>query len=108
MPYVIDQTKSLETYDEAQLATMAIWEDNNTDFAYNMPNSGLNLTQAESDESNSISSDIETYTQENIAKFITGGKSLDEFDDFVATLKDLNIDRLIEIEQAAYDRYLNS
>ena len=43
VPYVIDQTKSLETYDEAQLATIAVWEDNNTDYAYNMPRSGLNL-----------------------------------------------------------------
>ena len=62
----------------------------------------------ESQEYTDLYADIETYQDENIVKFVVGDKSLDEFDDFVATLKQMGIERCVELEQAAYDRYLES
>ena len=41
-------------------------------------------------------------------KFVVGDESLDEFDNFVSTLKQMGIEDCIAIEQAAYDRYLES
>ena len=35
-----------------------------------------------------------------------GLRDLNEFDSYVESLKGLNIDRALEIEQAAYERYL--
>jgi putative aldouronate transport system substrate-binding protein len=71
-----------------------------------MPTSGINLTTDESTEYYGLYSDIETYMDEHIIKFIVGDQSLDEFDDYVATLKQMGIEDCIAIEQAAYDRYL--
>ena len=43
---------------------------------------------------------------ENVSKFVTGDKSMEEFDDFVAALKQMNVDRCVELQQTAYDRYM--
>ena len=51
--------------------------------------------------------DIDTYVKESIPKFITGQLSMDEWDGFVKQIKDMNIDRAIELHQAALDRYNN-
>ena len=40
-----------------------------------------------------------------MAAFIAGERSIDEFDDFVEEVKSLDVDRAIEIKQAALDRY---
>jgi len=39
---------------------------------------------------------------------VIGDRDLSEFDSFVDTLKTMGIDRIVEIEQAAYDRYLTA
>ena len=62
----------------------------------------------ESQEYNRIYADNETYEDEHIVKFVVGDESLDEFDNFVSTLKQMGIEDCIAIEQAAYDRYLES
>ena len=45
------------------------------------------------------------YIEENLLSFVTGSKSLDEYDEFVETVKSMNIQRVIELKQAAYDRF---
>jgi putative aldouronate transport system substrate-binding protein len=42
-----------------------------------------------------------------IPQFITGQKSLSEYDAFVEQIKSMDIARCIEIHQDALDRYLN-
>ena len=49
-------------------------------------------------------SDIETYRDENAIRYILGTENFDNYDKFVETIKSMNIDRAIEIKQAAYDR----
>ena len=39
------------------------------------------------------------------AKFITGTESLDNFDQYVETLNSLGLQRAIEIQDAALERY---
>lgn len=63
------------------------------------------LTAEESAECGSIDTDIWTLVDENVAAFIAGERSIDEFDDFVEEVKSLDVDRAIEIKQAALDRY---
>lgn len=55
---------------------------------------------------NRIFSDIDTYMDETVSKFVVGDLSLNQFDSFVQQLKDMGIEDCIAIEQAAYDRYL--
>ena len=50
--------------------------------------------------------DITTYRDEMVLKFITGEEPLENFDAYVETLKDMGIEEVIELKQAALDRYL--
>lgn len=63
-------------------------------------------TIEESEELSLIMTDLLTYQDEMIAKFITGDEPLDNFDVFVNKLKEIGIDRVLEIKQAQYDRSL--
>ncbi|KAB8136777.1 extracellular solute-binding protein [Gracilibacillus oryzae] len=65
----------------------------------------VTLTADESEEFNSIMSDLNTYYDEMVIKFIMGEEPLDNFDEFVATLQGMGIERAIELQQAALDRY---
>ena len=64
------------------------------------------LTEEESSQYASLYNEIEKYRNEQTTGFIRGTISLDEYDNYLATLKQLNADKVIEIKQAAYDRYL--
>ena len=75
----------------------------NTDNAYTLP--AISLTAEESEEHSGIYSDIATYVNECLPKFLTGDKSMDEWDEFIANIYSMNIERCLEIYQAAYDRY---
>lgn len=74
------------------------------DSSWLMPDN-ISLTPEESTEFNNIMIEINTYRDEMTLKFIMGQVPLSEFDDFVNTIKGMNIDRAIEIQQAALDRY---
>ena len=49
--------------------------------------------------------EINTYRDEMTLKFILGDESLDKFDDYVKTLYDLGLERALEIQNAALERY---
>ncbi len=61
--------------------------------------------QEEADVQNQYMSDINTYVDEMMMKFITGTESLDELDSFIETLKNMNIEKVIAVKQAQIDRY---
>lgn len=63
-------------------------------------------TADESRELDQIMNQINTYTGEMRDKFITGQVSLAQFDDFVAQVEALNIQRAAQLKQDAYERYL--
>ncbi|GIO15181.1 ABC transporter substrate-binding protein [Cohnella xylanilytica] len=62
------------------------------------------LDPAEVDEASMLQTNIRTYIDENSLQFVTGHKSLDkDWDGYVKGLKDLKLDRYLEILQKAYD-----
>jgi putative aldouronate transport system substrate-binding protein len=65
----------------------------------------ISYTSQESSEIATITNQINTYTSEMNLKFIMGVESLDNFDKYVSQLKKLGIDRYIQINQDALDRY---
>ena len=67
----------------------------------------LTMTSEEGTEYASLYTDIETYVQESNVKFIMGQMSLDDYDSYRETLKQMQIERCIELQQAALDRYYN-
>lgn len=64
-------------------------------------------TTDEAREISQLLTQVETYGDEMMFKFITGERSLDEFDAFVEELNAMGVDRLCELWQAALDRYEN-
>ena len=65
----------------------------------------ITMTTEESSEFQSIYADIKTYVEESTVGMIMGTTPVDQFDAFVEQLKAMGIERAIEIEQAALDRY---
>lgn len=100
---LFDPTVMLATYDAGQLYAMDVWT-SNVDDSWNYP-SGASLTAIETDEFNQYYSDISTYLSTEVVSFVTGARSMDTYDEFIATLKTMGIDQCIEIKQAALDRY---
>ena len=66
------------------------------------------MTVEESEEYNGLATDIATAVSEQCLRFVTGERSLDEYDDFVQDMVDMGLDRMTELKQAAYDRYLEA
>jgi putative aldouronate transport system substrate-binding protein len=64
-------------------------------------------TEEESNELSKIVSEIDTYTNEMIIKFIFGNESINKFDDYVNQLKKMQIEKVIQIKQAEVERYKN-
>ncbi len=68
----------------------------------------LTFTQDESEEYSPLYNDIQTYVDEHLMGFMMGIRPMEEWDAFVQGLvEDLNIERCLEIQQAAYDRYIS-
>ncbi len=64
-------------------------------------------TLEESDKVAAISTDLSTYVNEMLWKFVTGEESLDKFDEFRNTVnKNFDMKKYTKIMQNQYDRYL--
>ena len=70
---------------------------------------GVSFTVEESDKLDEIAANIPTYVSENYAAFLTGSKDVNDDAVWEAYLNDLesyNLSAVLEVRQAAYDRYL--
>lgn len=65
----------------------------------------MTFTTEESSEYSLIYNEIKTYVDEMTLKYILGTESLDSFDQFIQNLQNMNVERMIEIYQGAYDRF---
>lgn len=90
-------------YEDYQTAAQEYWTEN-TDGSMAVPT--LSLTTAESDVLATYGTDITTYASETLPKFIMGDLPMSEWENYVAELDGMNIDQIVAVYQAAYDRYL--
>lgn len=65
-------------------------------------------TEDEADIINTYYVDIQTYVSENATAFITGTRSLSEFDAYIAGLESLNLSQVLEVRKDQYARYLKA
>lgn len=87
---------------QTQRDAVGIWK--NTDAAkYNLP--PITPTPEESSEYATIMNDINTLVDEMTLKIILGQEPVDKYESYVDKMKSLRLDRAIEIQQAALDRY---
>lgn len=107
IPSVKDSGRLISTYGEDVIEAIEFASSQEKDGAYNLP-SGLkaNFTQEEQDIYAEYSPDLLTYMSEHALAFIMGQESLDNLPEFKQTLKDLHIQDIIDVYQAAYDRMM--
>lgn len=68
--------------------------------------SDLTLTQDEQDIYNDAIADINTFVEERTAKFITGELNVaEEWDNYLSELEKMGLKDVIDVYQAAYERY---
>ena len=105
IPTIVDRDRSFQaTYTQDSLDAIELYG-KSTDGAYEMP-TRLSFTAAESDEYASTIGDIETRADEQIVRFVIGELNFDsDWDDFVQELKDMGLERCVELKQDALDRY---
>lgn len=99
---MINQTSA----DAAKEARAMWYDESNKEATGWIYPTAVTKTPDETAESNSIQNAISTYVKEMTLKFLTGEESMDNYETFVQTLKDMGLERLLEISQAAYDRFL--
>lgn len=66
----------------------------------------FNPTFEESEEMNFYWTDMQAYIKENIAAFIVGTRSLDEWDAYVAEFNALGLEEYMKIYNTMYERYI--
>ena len=88
---------------KANLDCLDIWSKDN-DGSYLLP--PITLNTEEGTEYARIYGDIETYVSEMVVNFILGQEPLSNYDAFLTQLKNMNVDRAIELQQAALDRFV--
>lgn len=97
-----DWTRELSGVSEASIAMMNAWGVPGQSYRY--PDGAI-MSAEENQEYSNIFTDLQTYVNESVLAFITGDKSLDEYDSFIETIGKYNIERCMELKQAALDRY---
>ena len=95
---------------EAAIKANDTWFYNNVEAtsSWKWPN-GTTYTLDESDELALINTGLGTYCSENFANFVTGVKDINDdavYEQFINDFANYNLDRIREIRQACYDRYL--
>lgn len=101
---IYDWTREKQMVSEEEWAAYDIWG-NSASGDWVMP--PVTMTSEEGSEYATIFGDIDTLITETIPLFITGAKPMTEYGQFIDQLKSMNIDRCIDIQQAALDRYMN-
>lgn len=97
-PEYIQQYYELDQQKDA-LTAWSTTDDNTSE----MP--PITFTLEESDEVAKIMADINTYIDEMEMKIIMGTEDVSKIDEMQSTIKEMNIDRVIELYQDALDRY---
>ena len=72
---------------------------------YDWP-TGIVFSDEQTQKLSNLRTDMTTYFTENYVSFLTGVKPLSEWDSFISDMKSFGMDELLEIYQAAYDRYM--
>lgn len=97
------ETVVLQTYPEEQLTAEMVWADCDTSMLY--PANILFSTE-DRKKANSLMSNIDAYASEQKMAFITGEQPLDSYEDFLETLRAMQIDEVLRIYQKNYDVYM--
>ena len=99
------QDRTVPFFTNAQTNAIEVWTAR-TDNEQAVPQS-LSLTTEEGQTVAQYAPDLATYISEVIPKFVTGEKPLDDWDAFMKDVSGMHVDELVEVYQAAFDRYFD-
>lgn len=103
--YMYNMATVYSLWDEHQLSAAEVWCQN-FDASKAMP-SFMSRTTEESEEYAQISGDLVTYVSETLSKLQLGELNLEnDLDTFISTIREMGMDRLVELNQISYDRYM--
>ena len=103
--FVQDPNYIFQYYEnEQQKKALYMWNDESDSQKTLIP--PVTLTQEESRRYATLNSQVDTYVKEQRARFFTmEGDISAEWDSYVKTLKELGVEEMVAIYQAALDRY---
>ena len=102
MPSVFHIERTWASYNEDQIDSQL----NKWLFPYDNTLPSLSLTTEENEIYNLYITDISTYVEETIVRFIIGDMDLDtQWSEFTSTIESLHIQDCIDAYQSAFDRY---
>lgn len=101
------QLSSLIEIKNSKVAADAVyaWIENTVAYEHFVPK--LILTEEENDIYADKWSALQTYMDEEILKFLAGDRDFSEYDDFVAQAEALGVQEVLDVQQAAYDRFIS-
>lgn len=103
-PFVQDK-RYMEQYAvlPEQKRAWTTWESTNAD-AHLLPH--IYISSEDQNEYANLKTNISTYANEMLLKFIMGKESLSNYDSFVEELNQRGLEKVLEMQQKAYDKYL--
>ena len=104
-PMVITKESRLALFtNDQERESFDIWTSNRTDkLVYHGK-----LTDGESEIYYDKIGDLSTFANGEMLKFVTGARSLDEYDVYVAEMESMGLGDVLALKEAAYSRYLES
>lgn len=99
LPYYQPQAALELTFTTPEMAQAEeTWKSNRSTTA------SWSLNAAESEEYNALATSLNTYMQEQLTAFVVGQRDIAQWDSFLDELREMDLDRMTEIQQQAYDR----
>ena len=107
MPGILDVMATYYYFGEEEMDVLNTFRTCDADGSYNLPK-GVALNAEENEEYAKISSDVTTYAASELMKFVLGQAELTEesFQEFQDTIISMGAERMEELYQQAYERYL--
>lgn len=107
MGSIYNPLRGASGYSDLQLSSWDDWTDANLDYSKALPSKEM-LNVDEKSQYATIYSDIQTFLEEAITKYIIGDMSFDNYEtEFVEKLETMGIQDCIDLYQTALDRYLS-
>lgn len=101
----VQRKEYIEQYysEPEQKEALTVWGDTNAK-EHLMP--AITFTSEESEEISRIMTNIQTYMEEKTTTMILGKEDISAFDNYVKTMNDYGLEKVLEIYNAAYQRSL--
>lgn len=98
-------SRNFQSVSQEAVDCMQIWDCTTQETALPI---GLSFSTEDNNEMAVLTTDIQSYVDEMTNKFITGAVSIEEeWDTYVANVQGMKLDRVLELYQISYEKYMS-